>query len=280
MEISKITKKRIAELLDENIRLDNRKADEYRDIKITFGVSKNAEGSVMVEFGNTKVIAGVKLNALEPFPDTPEEGILITSAELIPLASDEFEPGAPDAKAIELSRIIDRGIRESGFIDFKKLCIKPGEKVWAIYLDIYPINDDGNLLDAAALASVLALKTAVLPKYENDKVLFGEFTDKPLPLVDDKMPILVTVYKINGNLLIDPTSVEEKTVEAGISVAVSFPKNKPVINALQKHGIEPFSIDELGSAFDRAIEAASYLLDIVKKELKKAKTKKATSKEK
>ena len=51
--------------------------------------------------------------------------------------------------SIEIARVVDRGIRESGFIDWKKLCIKEGERVWSVSIDIYCINDDGNVLEVA-----------------------------------------------------------------------------------------------------------------------------------
>jgi len=90
------------------------------------------------------VFAGVKLEIGTPYPDTPDEGGLMINTELIPLSNPEFESGPPGIQAIELSRVVDRGIRESKAIDMKKLCIEPKEKVWTVIVDIIPINDEGN----------------------------------------------------------------------------------------------------------------------------------------
>ena len=124
MEISKIMKKKIEELIEKGKRIDERELLEYRDIEIKTGVSAKAEGSAWVKVGDTEVIAGVKLDAVEPYRDSPDSGNLAVGAELSPMASDRFELGAPDIQAIELARLVDRGVRNSECIDFKKLCIK------------------------------------------------------------------------------------------------------------------------------------------------------------
>src|SRR3989338_4001903 len=119
MIASNITKKRIAEYLSEGKRFDSRKMLEHRDIKIELGISKKADGSARVKFGNTEVLAGVKMDVLKPYPDSQDAGVLTVTVELLPLASENFELGPPGIEAIELARIVDRGLRETGFIDFK-----------------------------------------------------------------------------------------------------------------------------------------------------------------
>ena len=261
MEISKITKNRLEELILEGRRVDNRKPFQYRDIKVTFGVSCNAESSVIVELGSTKVAVGVKLDVAEPFRDSPNEGILITTMELGPIASDEFESGPPSAHATEMARIVDRGIRESGFIDFKKLCIKPKEAVWMIFLDIYALNDGGNILDAAALGAILALSKALMPKLDSEsKVIYGELTKNKLPVVLEKTPFTISIFKLGSKFLVDPSSTEEKIVSSGITAAISFPKGKePIINAMQKHGSLPLGLKEIDEIMDKAIEKSKFM---------------------
>ncbi len=137
IKTSYITGERIRKYLKESKRFDNRKLDEFREITIETGVSENAEGSAKVKIGKTEVLVGVKMDVAEPYPDSPDKGNLMTTAELLPLSSPRFETGPPKFNAIELGRVIDRVIRESKFIDFEKLCIKEGEKVWAVFVDIY-----------------------------------------------------------------------------------------------------------------------------------------------
>ena len=177
--MSNIIREHILSALAKGQRLDGRKFDEYRKIIIETGVSsKSAEGSARVKIGYTDVVAGVKFEIGTPFPDKPDEGSIVVNVELLPLSSPDFESGPPDIKSIELARVVDRVVRESHVIDFKKLCIKEGEQVWMIFIDIYPINNSGNLFDAAALASLAALKDAKFPKIEDDKIKYGELTNK------------------------------------------------------------------------------------------------------
>ena len=137
---SKITGNRIKEYLKSGKRFDGRKLDEFRELTIEKNVSKKAEGSVRVKLGKTEVIVGVKLGLAEPYPDSPDKGNLMVTAEILPLSSERVELGPPKFPTIELGRVIDRGIRESGFIDFEGLCIKEGEKVWQVFLDIVAIT--------------------------------------------------------------------------------------------------------------------------------------------
>lgn len=268
MEVSNLTKKRIVDYMKEGKRFDSRGLLEYRGIKIELGVSKNAEGSARVKIGGTDVIAGVKLELGEPYTDHPDAGTLITTVEFLPLSSDRFEPGPPRIDAIETARIVDRGVRESGFIDFEKLCVKKGEKVWTILLDIYSLNDAGNLIDACCLAAICALKDAVFPKYnEKEEVVeYGEWTAKKLPLTES-MPITLTFHKIDDTLLLDPIREEEDASEARFSIAVS--KNKEIrINAIQKGKETALDKKEIFRIIDNAAKKFSDISNIVEESIK------------
>jgi len=274
--ISNLTKQRIREYLLKGKRFDDRELLDLRNIEIETGISKNSEGSARVKIGKTEILAGVKLDVSEPYTDSEESGTLITTLELLPLSSSKFEPGPPRIEAIEMARIVDRGIRESGFIDFEKLCIKKGEKVWGIFLDIFSINDDGNLLDAACLAAVAALKDAKMPKYDEkaDRVKYGEWTSKGLPL-SKNLPITLTFHKIGGNILLDPIKEEEEASEGRISLAFSG----GVINACQKGEEEVFDIKEMFELFDIAEKKTKEICDKVEKMIEKSIKKKENKEE-
>ena len=158
----KITGERIKQYLSNGKRFDGRKLDEFREIIIEKEISKNAEGSVRVNIGKTEVLVGVKMDIGAPYPDSPESGNLMVTAELLPLSSPRYESGPPKFPAIEIGRVIDRGIRESKFIELDKLCIKEGEKVWNIFIDIYSINDDGNLIDAAGIGASIKFPSSFI----------------------------------------------------------------------------------------------------------------------
>ena len=247
-------KQHVIEALNQGLRFDRRKIDEYRKITIEYDISKSAEGSARVKIGDTEVIVGVKLEVGTPYPDTPDEGTIIVGAELIPLSNPEFELGPPGIQAIEIARVVDRGLRESKTLDFKKLCIKQGEKVWLVLIDIIPINDDGNLFDAAALAALAALRDTRFPSFDGEKVDYKKKTKEKLEL--KKMPLSVTVIKIGDNYLVDPSTEEEKVLDSRLTVA-SIEDGK--LCALQKGGDIPIDDKDIDKIIDIALDKAKEL---------------------
>ena len=271
----KLTKKNILEAMSKGKRLDGRGLLEPRNIEVRFGVSKNAESSVIVKWGKTEVACGIKMGLQEPYTGHESEGTMTTSVELLPLSSANFEYGQPSIEAVEIARVIDRGIRESRFIDFEKLCIKEGEKVWSIYIDIATINDDGNLIDAGALAAVLALRTARFPVLDEKtgKIDYGNFTDKALPLVNENMPLTTTCYKIGNHIFIDPAREEEDVSDGRLTIEIFKPESQKVemITAMQKGGEMPLSIEEVEKMVSEATKMFKKLNVLVEEEIDKAK---------
>ncbi len=88
-----IKRDHIYKLAEQGKRVDGRNFDEYRKIEIETGVVSKAEGSARVKIGNTQVMAGIKMDVGEPYSDSPDSGVMTTAAELIPLASPDFESG-------------------------------------------------------------------------------------------------------------------------------------------------------------------------------------------
>ncbi len=235
MNIPNIQKERIIKYLKEGNRFDGRTPEEFREIKLETEISKNAESAISLQIGKTKVYAGVKLAVTTPYPDSPDEGTFMTTAELAPMASEEFELGPPRINAIELARVIDRGIRESGFVDFKKLCIEEGEKVWQVFLDIYAINDDGNLMDVAGLAGLIALAHAKLPVYNAEEgKTEHELSEEGLPLNKDAMSFNVTFHKVGDKIIVDPNEEEEEISDYRLSVAIADNDGEARVTAMQK----------------------------------------------
>ncbi|MEM5829452.1 MAG: exosome complex protein Rrp42 [Candidatus Aenigmatarchaeota archaeon] len=245
------------ELIEKGKRIDGRKFEEFRKIEIMPNVVKNAEGSASVKFGETEVVAGVKLDLGEPFPDTPEEGILIVNAEFTPLASPDFEAGPPGEDAIELARIVDRGIRSSHCIKLDELCLEPGKKVWCVFVDIHIINHKGNLLDASTLASLVALLNTRIPKVEGEKILRGEY-EKQLPV--QFKPINVSVCKIKENFLVDPVLEEEEIVESRLSVSV---REDDLICTIQKQGNGELNAKDIEKMIEIAMEKSKEIRKLV-----------------
>ena len=251
-------KSHLKNLIERDLRQDRRKLDEYRKIKIEYGVSSSAEGSAKVTIGDTVVMAGVKMSTGEPFPDTPDNGVMMVNTELLPLSSPEFESGPPRIESIELSRVVDRGIRESLVIDTKKLCLKKGESVWMVFIDIYPINDAGNLFDASAIAAIAALRDTKIPVLKDNKVDYKKKGTKSLPL--SGLPLECTVHMIGNKMLIDPTYEEEEISEARLTVA-TIDKN---LCAMQKGGSRELEEEEIEKMIDLSVKKIEELRKLFK----------------
>lgn len=251
--ITRVKLKQIEQLIEKGKRLDDRGLHDYRPIKIEQGLIERAEGSARAFLGKTEVLCGVKVETGEPFPDTPNDGVMTVNAELVPLASPNFEPGPPGEDSVELARVVDRGIRESHAIDTEKLCIEPGKKVFVVFVDVYVLNHDGNLIDASALAAMSALMNTKMPNYE---IKDGELKMKqgytPLPMKSH--PVTITMGKISNNLIVDPWIEEEQVMDSRISMAINDDNN---ICAVQKGGSGYFTPQQILEASKIAQEKSA-----------------------
>ena len=242
-------KANILRTLQKGFRYDGRKTDEYREISVETGVVKTAEGSACVKIGETHLIAGIKTEISTPYPDSPDKGTIMVGVEFTPMASPNFEPGPPSIQSIEIARVVDRGIRESKSIDFKKLCITEGEKAWIIIIDICIVNDDGNLMDAASLAAIAALKDAKFPEFDGKAINYKKLTDVPIPV--EFSPIESTVLKIGDYFLVDPIPEEEAVAEAKLTVATM---EDGKLCAMQKSGAGTLTIEDIKKMVELAAE--------------------------
>ena len=251
--VARLEQKTVVDLVTKGKRIDERSPDSYRQIQVQLGLIEKANGSAQVYLGKSKVLAGVKIEIGEPFPDTPEEGVLTVNCELVPLASPSFEAGPPSEVAIEISRVVDRGIRESKAIDMKSLVIQKGKKVQVVYVDIYVLDHDGNLIDAAAMAALGALINSKIAKMEakgDEVVMKGGHHQLPL----NNYPIAVTFAKVDKTVVVDPSLGEEQVMNARLTVTID--KNGDIC-AMQKGGLYGFTPDEVRRAVQAAVSKAA-----------------------
>ncbi len=240
--IAEIQKEQIRRLASEGKRMDGRGFEELRNLEVEVNSIGAAEGSARIILGNTDVLVGVKMSVGTPFPDKPNDGVLMTGNELKPMAHQDFSVGPPGPVSIEIARVVDRGIRESKMIDLSKLCIVPGEKVWMVFVDIQVIDYDGNLFDAATLGALLALHNTTVParKFE-----VGE--NHKLPV--NGWPLTVTSSKMDDFIMVDPVLLEEQVADARLTVSVD---ENDFIRAMQKGLSGAFTYEEVVKAVDVA----------------------------
>jgi exosome complex component RRP42 len=247
--VETLRRAQMVELLAKGKRPDGRSLSEVRKLEIQTGLIEKANGSAMVTLGNTQVIAGVKIDKGTPFLDTPDQGVLMVGAEVLPLAAAYVEAGPPDEGSIELARVVDRGVRESEMIDLGALCIKEGKYVYTVFVDVNVLNVDGNLFDATSYAVVSALLTSKMPKFvmDGDAVKTSE---EIVPVPVSRVPVSITTVLIGNTLVIDPTSEEEAVMDARVTLTTDDEGN---ICAGQKGEPGTFSPEQVMEAVSLAI---------------------------
>ncbi|XP_028062098.1 exosome complex component RRP45A-like [Camellia sinensis] len=207
-------KKFIETALLSDLRVDGRRPFDYRRLTIKFG---REDGSSEVQLGQTHVMGFVTSQLVQPYRDRPNEGSLSIFTEFSAMADPSFEAGRPGEAAVELGRIIDRGLRESRAVDMESLCVIAGKLVWAIRIDLHILDNGGNLVDTANIAALAALMTFRRPECTlggedgQEVIIHQPEVREPLPLIIHHLPIAVT-FGFFGNdniVVIDPTHNEE-----------------------------------------------------------------------
>jgi exosome complex component RRP42 len=252
--VSRLKRKKIEEVLDADTRMDGRGLTDFRDIEVKTNFLEKSEGSAEVKIGKTHVIVGVKAGLGTPFEDTPDEGVLMCNAEYTPVAHQTWEPGPPPHGAIELARVVDRGLRSAEILNMKDLGLVSGEKVYIVFVDLYVLNWDGNLIDACGLGALAALKEASIPGYKVSKDNKVSETGKTKKLKLRCEPIPITIYKIGKHFILDATADEEEVADGRLTVTLDEKNN---VTTLQKSGPVGFTVDELKKCINIAEEKAA-----------------------
>uniref|UniRef100_A0A1J3JWC4 Protein ECERIFERUM 7 n=1 Tax=Noccaea caerulescens TaxID=107243 RepID=A0A1J3JWC4_NOCCA len=255
--------------LQSELRVDGRGLYDYRKLTIKFG---KEYGSSEVQLGQTHVMGFVTAQLVQPYKDRPNEGSLSIFTEFSPMADPSFEPGRPGESAVELGRIIDRGLRESRAVDTESLCVLAGKMVWSVRIDLHILDNGGNLVDAANIAALAALMTFRRPDCtvggENgqDVIVHTLEEREPLPLIIHHLPIAFTFGFFNkGNIVvIDPTYVEEEVMCGRMTVTVNANGD---ICAIQKPGEEGVSQSMILHCLRLASSRAAATTKIIREEV-------------
>jgi exosome complex component RRP42 len=251
--VSKLKRKKIEEVIKTGKRMDGRDLLQYREWQIKTGFLEKSEGSAEVKLGKTHIVVGVKTGIGTPFEDSPDEGVMMVNAEYTPVAHPTWEPGPPPDDAIELARVVDRGLRAAEVLSMEELGLVSGEKVQMVFIDLYVLNYDGDLIDACSAGALAALSTAEISDF---KVSGGQVTqtDKKKKLKLKAHPIAATVVKIGEEFVADATADEEEVMDGRITVTLDENGN---INAIQKMGAIGLSVDEIKKCINIASEKAA-----------------------
>ncbi|MED6169561.1 hypothetical protein PIB30_022345 [Stylosanthes scabra] len=149
--------------LSEAIRPDGRPLGKARDTTVVLGAVASANGSALVKIGSTTMLSAIKMEVMTPSLESPDEGCLAIDFHMPPICSPIVRPGRPAEAAPVLSKQLSDTISSSGIIDLKELSLVTGKAAWMAYLDVYCLDADGALFDAALLSAVAALSHLQIP---------------------------------------------------------------------------------------------------------------------
>ncbi|CAG2163196.1 unnamed protein product [Oppiella nova] len=250
----------INQFLKNNIRSDGRKFDDFRPVLLNCDSVGTADGSAMIRFGNSAVIAGITAAVIEPKVETPDEGYVEISVRLPALCSAKYCMTDSTNDALVLTQTLKDVLKQSKLIDVKKLCILEAKFAWSLNIELICLNNAGNLVDLCVSAIVAALQSCTLKKVtvsEDNKAISYDKHKEPLEVIS--YPISTTFAVINGILLSDPTIDEESLADSVVNIVVNA--DTDVIHRIHTTGSAKLDIN----AFEKCFKIAKNRSKIMKK---------------
>ena len=236
------------------MRPSNRAPDEMRQVTISRNFTMHAEGSVLIEFGNTKVICTASIeDRVPPFLRGKGQGWVTAEYGMLPRSTSsrmrrEASSGKQGGRTLEIQRLIGRSLR--AVIDMEKL----GERTITIDCDV--IQADGGTRTASITGGFVALAEAV-----NNHIADGDMTESPL--TGSIASISVGIY--NGTPVLDLDYAEDSNAETDMNVVMNSDGHFIEVQGTAEG--HPFSRDELNALLDLAAKGIDELTAIQQKAL-------------
>ena len=229
-------------------RADGRELLEMRAVKIQRNHTMHAEGSVLISFGNTKVLCNASFTPGVPrFKKDSGEGWVTAEYAMLPRATNtrsdrESVRGKIGGRTHEISRLIGRALRS--VVNYKEL----GENTIVIDCDV--IQADGGTRTAAITGAFVALADAIAWAKAN-----GHIAKSAKPLYDTVSAVSVGI--VDGVAMTDLAYVEDVAADTDMNVVITgrglFVEVQGTAEA------EPFDRDELNRLLELALESTSQL---------------------
>jgi ribonuclease PH len=235
------------------MRIDGRKPDELRPVNFIIDFLKNPLSSVLVEFGNTKVLCTVTLDEkVPPFLKGTGTGWITAEYAFIPGATIERTPRETmgrKGRSMEIQRLIGRTLR--GVVDLTKL----GERT--LWVDCEVLNADGGTRSASVTGAFVALKLAVKRLLEREII-------KEDPILDYLAG--VSVGKIGDQYYLDLNFEEDLLAEVDANFFMT--QSGKIIEIQATAEKAPLSWEEITIMKDLAFKGISELIKKQKEVLK------------
>ncbi|NUF26712.1 ribonuclease PH [Gilliamella sp. ESL0254] len=237
------------------MRPSGRSAEQVRPIKITRHYTKHAEGSVLVEFGETKVLCNATVDEGVPrFLKGQGQGWVTAEYGMLPRATNsrtqrEAAKGKQTGRTMEIQRLIARSLR--AMIDLKLL----GE--YTITLDCDVIQADGGTRTASITGACVALNDAI-----NQMLANGKIKQNPIK----SLVAAVSVGIVEGEAICDLEYIEDSNAETDMNVVMTDDGRMIEVQGTAEG--EPFSHDELLKLLELAKNGIATIIDAQKQSLK------------
>ncbi|XP_027329507.1 exosome complex component RRP43 isoform X2 [Abrus precatorius] len=214
----------------ESIRADGRPFAKARE---TSAVAL-ANGSALVKIGSTTMLTAIKMEVMTPSLESPDEGCLAIDFHMPPICSPIVRPGRPAEASPVVSKQLSDTISSSGIVDLKELSLVSGKAAWMAYLDVYCLDADGALFDAALLSAVAALSHLQIPAVamnDDGKIVLMSDEDgekqaqEPVnkerrKLTLRSIPFSLTCILHKNYIMADPTAEEESIMETRVTIVL------------------------------------------------------------
>ncbi|XP_073526283.1 exosome complex component RRP43-like [Phyllobates terribilis] len=223
-------------LLTDSVRPDARQLQQARDTTLALGAVGCANGSALAKIGSTTMLSAIKMEIMTPTAELPDEGNIAIEFHLPPICSPIVRPGRPAEAAQVISKQLSDTILSSGMINLKELSLVSGKAAWMAYLDIYCLDSDGALFDAALLSAVAAFshlripvvslndegRVVILAEDDTERKMGEEAVNKEKRKLNlSNIPFSLTCILHKNYILADPTSEEESVMETTVTVVLN-----------------------------------------------------------
>ena len=289
----------LIESLLENKRIDNRTFYQSRDLQVNFGLTF---GSCFVQLGNTIIYASTEATLDEPRITRPSEGRFKVIINIGAGGKEKWlrniERSQP-TEAILTTRLLEKIINRINVLDLESLCLVTGKMVWCICTKLVLLNFDGNLIEAASIATIASLMHFKRPDAtvspDNGDIIVHSYEERnPIPLTLFHYPLCVTfqfmdrthlkkiltenqeilpeqhehlVRKATQLLICDPTEEEEDFLHNVLIICANVYKEIVAIQSIGPLSLRSFSQRLLRSCTDKAFERVRFVTNYLKQTL-------------
>jgi ribonuclease PH len=232
-------------------RIDGRRRDQIRPVKVTRNFTKHAEGSVLIEMGDTKVICTASIEEkVPPFLKGKGTGWVTAEYAMLPRATHDRSPresvkGKQGGRTLEIQRLVGRALR--AVIDTSRL----GERT--IWIDCDVIQADGGTRTASITGSFIALADAVSVLKKRELVKVNPLTD---------YLAAISIGKVGGHVMVDLAYEEDSHAEVDLNLVMTGAGQYVEVQGTAER--TPFNKKDMDEFLDLGWRAIRELVDLQK----------------